>query len=78
MNYTDTQKKTIRQARSDAFASGYRKGCCWSIFTCSFFIVALSFCSNKPIDNQMMIDKKPNLLKKGNNVIQPQKESHTR
>ena len=78
MSYTSEQKRILRQERFDAFATGYKKGCCFSVFVCGLALFSLSFCANKPIDNKMLMDKTPAAAKKATPNVKVQKEQHTR
>lgn len=78
MDYSKEQRKILRKERIDGFASGYKKGCCMSIFLCGAAVFLLSFCSNKPINNQLVTDKQPTLVKKGAVPIKKLEEQHTK
>lgn len=78
MSYTPEQKRILKEEKFDAFANGYKRGCFMSIFFCGIALFSLSFCANKPVDNKMLMDKSPAMIKKATPNIKTQKEQHTR
>ncbi len=78
MQYSSEQKTILRQEKFDAFANGYRRGCCLSVAFGGFLLFALSMCSSKPIENIEHLKTKPTLIKKGFMTQQKEKTSHTR
>ena len=78
MNYTNEQKRILRQEKFDAFANGFRRGCCLPIAFFGISLFLLSFCSNKPVDYQPSMDKKPVPIKKATQNTKIEKEQHTR
>lgn len=66
MNFTKEQKKALRSEGIDAFLDGFRSGCSIVGLTgCVTLFLALSMCSNKPINNQQVPSSTPKLIQKG-------------
>ena len=77
MKFTPEQKRTLRSEGIDSFLDGFRSGCSTVGFIgCAVLFLALSMCSNKPINHNQIPNTNPKLIQKGNAKLTIQKNQH--
>ena len=75
MKFTPEQKRAFRSEGIDSFLDGFRSGCLTVGFIgCASLFLALSMCSNKPVNYQQM--QNPKLIQKGSSKLPIQKRQH--
>ena len=77
MKFTPEQKRTLRSEGIDSFLDGFRSGCSTVGFVgCAVLFLALSMCSNKPVNHNQIQNVNPKLVQKGNIKLPVQKKQH--